>query len=352
VDGWARAFTFRATLAPRGGASTPRQLMAPAIRLGVGAYGMASPTFKIPLEVDNSPPGATVEVSLGRLDGGAFRLEAQVRRPTARERVIGFTPSGKAGALEFEAIWRDWVLEMDTSLIRGPRELRASLLDNRGRQLAMTARSITLGDAAPADVEFISPPPRAWRMVPVVLRARGGDRVVGVKSVSFFVGKPAGNKPPENAVLVPGVALNGARQVWAVKLPLPKDKSGPTDVSVQFINQLGLSSFATTSIDLLANDPNLAKGATIRGKVTEGDREQVGLAVVLTDDKGAEKGRAPTKEGGVYEFTGLPPGKYRVSTVKTSRGSSGSFPKGAGTFIDLKPAATETADIVLYLRGG
>jgi hypothetical protein len=351
VDGWARAFSFRATLAPRGGASSPRQLMAPAIRLAVGAYGVAGPAFKVPLEVDNAPPGSTIEVTLGRLVGGTFRVEAQARRPTARERLIGFTPSGPGGALVFDATWRDWTVEMDTSLIRGPRELRARLLDSAGRQLALAARPITLGDSAPGGVEFISPPKQAWRMAPVALRARAGDGV-GIKAAFFFVGKPADNKPPAGAVLALGTPLDTARQIWGVKLPLPKTGSGPTDVSVQFVNQLGLSTFATTTIDLVETDPNLAKGGTIRGKVTEGDRDQVGLPVILTDDKGAEKGRTATKEGGAYEFTGLAPGKYRVSCVKTSRGSSGSVPKLVGTFIDLKAGETVTADITLYLRGG
>jgi hypothetical protein len=186
----------------------------------------------------------------------------------------------------------------------------------------------------------------------VVLRARGGDGVVGVKAVYFFVGKPIDDKLPPNVTPVAGTAIDATRRIWTVKLPLPRDRSGPTDVSVQFVNQVGLSTFATTSIDLLETDPNLAKGGTIKGKVTEGDRPQVGLPVVLTDEKGVEKAQTKTKEGGVYEFTGLPPGKYRVSSVKTSNSRSGSVPRDPRLFIDLKAGTTETADVVLYLRGG
>jgi hypothetical protein len=351
VDGWARAYSFRATLAGRGSPSTPVQLEAPAIRLRVGAYGLAGPTFAVPLEVDNAPMRSSIEVSLGRLDGGAFLAEATARRPTPRERIIRFSPMGAEGALVFEAAWQDWTVALDTSRIRGPRELRARLLDSAGRELALAARSITLGDRPPAEVAFIDPPARAWRLAPLPLRARGGDGVVGVKEVFFFVGKPVGDKVPENVRREPGVPVDATRQVWAVKLPLPRDRAGPTDVSVQFVNQVGLSTFATTTVDLLETDPNLAKLGTIKGKVLEGERGQEGLTVVLTDQRGAEKGRTKSGDGGAYEFKDLAPGKYRVAAAKVSSGRVGTAPRDRRGFLDVAAGATVTADVALFLRG-
>ncbi|MFQ3593926.1 MAG: hypothetical protein SNJ82_12165, partial [Gemmataceae bacterium] len=115
IDGWARAFSFRATLTPRGGRALPEPLTAPAIRLASGPYGIAGPAFRVPLEVDQAPLGAAVEVSLGRLVGGAFRIEVTARREGGRDERIGAALLGST--LQFEASQRDWVVPLDTSLL-------------------------------------------------------------------------------------------------------------------------------------------------------------------------------------------------------------------------------------------
>src|SRR5262249_33977766 len=150
--------------------------------------------------------GATLEVSLGRLDAGIFTPEVTRTRTQAWDQRVGFNPSGADGALEFDAAWADWSIPFDTSDIRGSRELRARLLDATGREVAEASRTVQLTDAAPSDVELLSVPPKVWRMRPLAVRARGRDRVVGIKEVRFFLGKPAaGNKVPENVASVLGV---------------------------------------------------------------------------------------------------------------------------------------------------
>jgi hypothetical protein len=175
---------------------------------------------------------------------------------------------------------------------------------------------------------------------------------VGIQAVYFFTGKPAGDRLPPGAAPAAANPLDPARQVWIASLTLPKDRNGPTEVSVQFVNQHGQSAFATTSIDLQQPDAKPAKGGTIRGKVLDGNRLPMGLTVLLSDERGAEKGRATTAAGGAYEFTDLPPGKYRVTVARPASGRSGSSPRDPQQFITVEPGTTATANVVLAPKGG
>ncbi len=185
--------------------------------------------------------------------------------------------------------------------------------------------------------------------MPLVLRARGGDAVAGIKEAAFFVGKPVANKAPETATLVPAVPLDASKTLWGAKLPLPADGKGPTPISVRFINSIGLTSFATITVDLLEVNPALTAKGRIKGTVIEGDRPQAGLEVVLTDDKGVEKARVKTKADGTFEFADLAAGKYRVLALKPANGRKAVYPRRIGDFIDLKPGGVETVELPLFL---
>jgi hypothetical protein len=353
IDGWARAFVFRAALGRRGAGSLARRVDGPAVRLRLaGDYALTAPTFAVPVEVDGAPEGSTLEVRFGRIVAGAFRTDAEARRPTPWDQVIGFNPLGADGALVFTAAVRDWAVELDTSGITGQRELQARLLSRTGVELALAARTLTMGDSQPEDVRFVDPPARAWRMAPLPLRARGSDQLTGIKEVQFFVGKPVARKVPPGVKTVAGAPLDAERRTWGVKLPLPPDGKGPVDISVRFVNALGKDDFATTTVELLEKDPALTAPGKITGKVVRGSAPQPGLEVTLTDEKGAEKGQVTTKDDGTFAFEGVPPGKYRVSSVRRDYGYRGAFPRKAGEFITLEPGATATAEVVLFIPGG
>ena len=173
--------------------------------------------------------------------------------------------------------------------------------------------------------------------------------MVGIKEAVFFVGKPVAGKIPEGVTPVPGAALNLDRTLWGVNLPLPPTGLAPTAVSVRFINGVGLSTFDTITVNLLEANPALTAKGKILGKVMEGDRPQAGLEVVLTDERGAEKGRVKTKDDGTFEFADLPPGKYKVSASKSSDGRKGVYPRQPRDFIDLKPGGAATVELPLFL---
>ncbi len=348
ADGWARAFLFEVTLS-ESGAVTPRQLFRPEVRPHVSPYALSSSRFPVPVEADNAPPGIELDVTLGRLVGDSYHVEVREQRASARERRIGFTPHGPGGALVFETSLKDWLVTMDTTRIRGIRELRTVLRNRAGQEVARASRTLVVGDQAPTQVQFVDPPTKAWNQVPLSLQARGTDPLASVKEAHFFLGKPINDKPPPGVALIPGVAQDADKTLWSAQVPVPATKLGPTDVSVQFVNQFGLSSFATISVDLEATDPAKSKIGTIQGKVLEGDRPQSGLTVYLSDEKRAERGRQVTGADGSFVFRDVPPGKYRLGVVKPTNNRVGTYPRKPTEFLELAPGATATADLILLL---
>ena len=348
VDGWARAMLFEVTLSAAG-AVTPTPLLTPVVRPRIGGYATAGPKFSVPIEADNPPDGATLEVSLGRLIDGEYRVEAVARRASARESRVGWMASGPGGAMVFQTGHADWVVPLDTSRIRGVRELRVRLLDRGGNEKAIATRTLILGDEAPDSVEFVDPPAKAWRLAPLALKVRGRD-AVGIKQALFFVGRPVEGKPPAGVVPMPGMAANDVRTLWAVKLPLPQAQNGPTDITVQLVNQIGLSTFATTSVELTEEDPAKTAAGKITGTVVQGGQPQADLDVVLTDEKGAEKGKAKTKADGTYEFADVAPGKYRLNVKKANNGRVAAHPSAkVDDFFTMAPGGSVSAQLALLL---
>jgi hypothetical protein len=350
IDGWQRAFLFDATLDSRS-PTTPNQVDSPAIRPLIAPQVKASPNLEIPVETDNAPPDAKVIVEIGRETGKSFAAEASQKRDTPRNRYLGFT-TGPEGALLFESAMEDWVVGLDTPRTRGNRQLRLRLLRKDGTELAVTTRSIIIGEQSPAGVQFVRPPAKAWKEAPLRLLAQGADPLVGVKEVKFFFGKPKDNKLPPGTETASGVLIDQGLGVWGVNLKVPADKKGPTDISVEFVNKLDLSSFATTTIDLTDTDPALSAPGTIKGTVTEGPAAQADLEVALVNEKGEPKAKTKTNDKGEYLFADLAPGSYRVLATKRLTGRVGGYPRTfAGKkqeFIILAPGATVDAPIVLF----
>ena len=85
---------------------------------------------------------------------------------------------------------------------------------------------------------------------------------------------------------------------------------------------------------------------TIKGTVLEGPRPQPGLDVVLSAGKGrgVEKGRTKTNPSGEFLFKGVPPGEYKVTSVKPSSRTH----RDAAVTVDAK-GATVPASVTLEL---
>ena len=343
VDGRARAYVFDADFAGAGDAVTPRAERAPALRLRAPSAAPSGPQFRAGVEVDNAPPGATLVVGLGRLQDGRFEADLTRRYPAAQRVHVGLRPDGPGGALAFDAAVSDWEAVFDAGRIVGRRDLRARLFDRDGAELRTAFRTVTLDDAPPDGVRFVDAPRRARKDASLTLTATGRS-VSGVARANFFLGRPAEGKTPPNTAMVPGRATDPDRTVWTAVLPLKADRAGPADVSVEFVNGAGLSSFASATVLLTDGPPDQNDPGSIAGTVYEGSIPQPNLEVVLKDDKGAEKGRAKTKDDGKFSFEKVPPGAYSLTVTKSATMREGT------AHVDVAPNKTATAEIKLLMK--
>jgi hypothetical protein len=348
VDDYARAFIFRTTFVSQRGPSTPQEDYQPALRLQVAPVVPSAPQFEVGLEVDNAPQGATLELSLGRLQGGAFQADLVRQLPEARRRRIGFSPAGPGGALLFDASYRDWTVALDTSLIVGPRLLRARLLNAEGQELLEVIQPVRLVNRAPSDVQFLHPPRQAQRGATLNLQVLGYDQSGPVRQVLFFLGQPSNGKLPPNTPTTPGTPVDAGKTTWTVQLPLPPERLGPTDISVQFINAAGLSAFATTTVNILDKLPPTL--GTIRGTVFEGPLPQPNLEIALRDGKGGaikdDKGqerKTTTGPDGTFVFEDVPPGTYKVYASKPASR------RQAEQSVTVEAGKTANVKLLLYL---
>ena len=126
-------------------------------------------------------------------------------------------------------------------------------------------------------------------------------------------------------------------------VPLPEDKKGPTPVTAQVINKVGLARFESVMVDFLDVDPAKTGPSKIRGKVTEGDRLQPNVEVLLLDEKNKEKARTKTKADGSYEFDKLEPGRYKLYSLRLESRRRAFVP------VEIGPNETKTVDLALVL---
>jgi hypothetical protein len=324
VDGYDRAFIYRTTFLRRGSPTTPRGDLKPALRIRCPRIVLANPKFAVDLEVDNPREGTTLEFAVGEKVAGDFRpYQPPKLVGEAKNRQIGFSPQSPDGGLVFEATVHDWSLPLDTKRLLGKHELRARLLDANGKEVARAYHTLVVDDSQPAGAQFVQPPAQAKRGSTVTVKATATSEV-GIKDAQFFLGKPVDGKLPPNVALVPGQPIDQARTLWQTKLLLPEDKKGPIDVSAVFTSEVGLTSFATTTIELMDTDPAKTGPGRIRGRVLLGDLPQADLDVILRNDKKQELARVKTSKSGTFVFESVAPGKYTVYCRKTQNQRDGS----------------------------
>ncbi len=340
VDSVHRAVVFRTTFARRGDPTLLKAETAPALRLRAADHVLSSAKFPVVAEVDNPPAGSKLEISLGRYTPRGFRADLIEELPEARRKHIGFLPNGPGGALLLEASEGDWAIELDPKRIIGGRDLRARLLRADDSEILSVSKPVELDDRPPQGVHLSDLPARAKKGAPLAVRALTGASEGEIAEVKFFLGRPADGKPPAGPPPTPGKPEDAARTVWSATLPLPSDKAGPTEISVQVTNAVGLSGFDTAVVDLVDNLP--ATPASIRGVVNEGTRTQSNLAVVLTDPKNTEVRRTKTDKSGKFAFEDLPPGAYTVTASKETTRTKGSQK------VELTPGARRTVVLDLY----
>jgi len=316
VDGVERTFRYGATFARRGDPTSPWESMQPRLAITANPYARSAPGFKVSVHVENAPDGSRLELAVGRKRDGVFVPDLTQTSQRTRIPEIGFTPTGKNGALLFSVKLDDWSTQFDATGIVGRRIVQARLIDPLGATARTVDLPVVFDDTPPRSLAFLKAPPQVTVNQPIDLVVQGIDDISGVAKVSFFLGKPEDGNPPKDAKLIPAKPVGRNVTQWQATLPGQKE-AGPIDVSAQVTNRVGESSYVTTSIAITDKSTGAA-GATIQGSVTEGSRPQAGLPVVLTDDKKQVQGTTKTDAQGRFEFKDVKPGKYTVSAVKES----------------------------------
>lgn len=350
VDGLERAYIFRCTFARQGEPTTPREDTRPAIRLKADLFSRPVPKYPVRLEVDNPPPGSNLELMLTRIAGGAFETDLIQKSPQPRYYHLGFSPQSLDGSLQFDASIQDVTLSLNASGVEGKRELRGYLLDRDGNEVETAKLDVTFDASIPDRVRFVNPPMEALKGALLNLTARGSDDESGISKVIFFVGpQPADGKLPPTVPQVEGQP-NADRSEWSAPLPLTPDRRGPTEISVQFINGVGLSAFATTKVNLLDGDKKPGPGRIV-GVVKEGMNPQADMEVILAPTEAKtpqEKEKATkttkTKPDGSYVFEDVAPGKYTITCTKLISGRS------AAETVEVAADQTVTAPLSLIIK--
>ncbi len=337
LDGVPRALVFRGSFPRRGGATTPVLDFTPALRAKAADVTATGGHYALVTEPDNAPSDARLEIRLGRSGLAGFEPDRDLPvLPSPRHRRIGFALRDKA--LAFTAEVSDWVVPIDTEGVEGRRQIQIRLV-NEARTIRELILPLAVDRSAARGVQILDPPRYAKPGVTLRIRATGDPSTSGTKEVVFFPGKPtADGKIP------PGVPTISARiseddpKVWEAALALP-EKKGPTEISVAFVNAVGLASFDTASVEL--TDADLTEPGRIAGRITEGGVGQPDLAVLLADEKGFQKAATKTNASGQYTIEGVPPAEYRVLSRKPATPSKGDV------VIEVKSGRLTTADLNL-----
>jgi hypothetical protein len=345
IDGVQRALRYRVPAAAAGREVTAVRDLAPAVRVVAPIAARSGTALPVQVEQDNVPGGSRMELSLLRPEGELLVPEAGAARTAGRVVVVQLADApGPAGAFTISAALQDRMVELPTGKALGRRVLRARLLDASGRELAVHEQSVILDDRPPADVRFLLAPRQAGQGTVLSVRATATAPISGVREVRFALGRPVNGKLPDAVARIAGKPSAADPSVWEAKVPVPPDLLGSVELQAEFVSGVGVSGTASADVEVLtAAEAAKPKPATIRGVVVEGEYFRADLDVVLTDDKGAEKGKSKTDEKGRFVFENLPPGKYTLSSAKPDGTRKGSTP------VEVKPGETAQVKVELYL---
>ena len=343
VDGVPRVYIFDVTYGDGRVPAVPLERQRPGLRLVNKPAYQPGPNTDFGLRADVPPSGSQLQFMIGRMEGTRFIPEVQQQLDAPLQASIGCTPFGPGGAIMLSASLRDWQLALDTSGIVGQRTVTAKLISYDGSTLDVARSDVIFDEAPPQNPRVIAPTFPATAGQPYLVKALCTSSLSGVVSAQFFVGTPVDGKIPDKTPTVSGTPVDDTRLEWYVELPIPADAKGSIPVSVQLTNAVGLSTVATTTINV--QSPQQAGLGTITGKVAEGPLPQAGLTVTLSDAKGAALKQATSGPDGSYTFAGLQPGQYVVSSYKES-----SNRKGAAQ-VTVAAGKTATANVSLTLNG-
>jgi hypothetical protein len=346
ADGVERVLTFFAPLPSLGESVrlTPQSM--PRVQVKVDPVATGTAPLPVTLEVDNAPPGATLQFVIGtaRDDQSPVAADLTMAIPTAKEIAarLKFDPKGET--LLISGSIKDHEPRLPVELLVGKRVLEARLLDRGGKELTSHRASVTFDGTAPRNVHFIDLPPRARKDQPLAVRAACDPTVSGIKEVKFFLGAPQKNALPQNPPPIAGKLLDAATNQWRAVLPVEGQK-GIVTVGVRFTTSAGLSTIETQEVELVdAAELDKPRPGQIAGKLIESKIPQPGAVVFLYDDKGNARAKTTTRPDGSFDFKELVPGPYYLFSEKESTG------RQVKEEVTVKPGETTGVTLELLLK--
>lgn len=324
-----------------------RRVGVPFVRLEADRYAQPG-KYRIGVSVANTAdvPGVKTIVGIDRNKNRIYEADEEVELGGLVDKRVRFSPTSRDNAILLQASAKEWVCEFNMADTVGVCPIRVRVSKDNNDERIVNAEGVegnelfqpvTFDSTKPEDVK-IEAPKQSVRGKPLVLTARGRDDESKVSKVTFFFGKPAGDKPPMGTELIEATAVDADRTVWKAELPLKPDQK-LVDVSVQFTNHVGLSAFDSIKIELI--DPDPPTTGNIKGKVVNihGDAQE-DTTVTLVDADKKQKGKAKTNEKGEFEFKDLPPGSYTIEAKRAASNNSGtttaSVAKGKTTEVKIE----------------
>jgi hypothetical protein len=357
IDGYERAVTYKANFPEQGKPTKPDPVTNRVLRLNAPPIANPGAPLPVGVEVDNVPGSWTTRLALVR--GSAPVVEAEFKGP--RKVQVLVDPTWKDGALVLKPEASDWSTEVNANGVFGKRDLTVVLLDGEkmeqeflnsarpSENVTKITETIVFDGTGPEGIKFVDFPKTLAIGAPLPVKLTASDPESQIKEVVFYVGKPGPDgKPPKEAELVPGKLV---KDLWVAELTPATDRPATLDVSARVTNGANMTANDTVKIQLVpAGAAGAGAGkASIQGVVYEGTRLETGrkqpeLVVSLVDDKGVIKDSVKTNKDGVFLFTDVPPGAYRVAAAKT-----GSMTKGA-TAVQVAPGEKKENVEIKLLR--
>ncbi len=327
VDGCDRAILHQLVFPDAGGEvrSVPR--IAPRLEISdYKAFGLANEPFRARVEVDSAADDAVLEVS--RATGVKGQFENPQRLSPPRQQQIYLKGSQSDGGLALDSSVQDRRLDLDTKGLLGDWTLRVRLLEAE-RERAKKELKLTQDATPPTNLEFVSVNAKKTNAAKQFTLTQGGivtivataeDPESKIEKAYFFEGLPVnGNRPP---TATKPAALQGepgdAKRSASEGIRLPTMLAGAVDVTVEFVNGVGKSSFET--ITLVPGNPNAANNARqkpmISGTVKEGGVPVADITVsLLSTQQRMVEDTAKSNQQGYYEFKDVKDGKYILYCV-------------------------------------
>jgi hypothetical protein len=348
VDGYQRAFTYKANFAADGDRDLKTDNVTDKL-LRLLAPTVANPAQPLLAHVEADNVGnRPILLGFDRNNDGKFLPEnGEVARfPGDRRQEWFVSPPSPEGALLIRAAVSDWEHTFEVKDVYGRRTLQLALQPgadqqfvnaaefqvseaNRGTPVSAIEQTVTFDATGPEAIKFVDFPKSLSIGAPLPVKLAAEDPESKIKEVAFYVGKPGPDgKPPTTAELVPGKLVNG---LWVAELTPSTDKPATLDVSARVTNGVNVTATETVKIQLVPAGAAPVGKASIEGIVYEGTRletglPQPGLVVALVDDKGVVKDSVKSNAKGVFLFTDVPPGAYRVMAAKTGSRTKGETP--------------------------